>query len=125
VRHNNFKFTIRFVDSKTREKGFLNEYIQLCCNGMYQDCTEPEEILTTEVEQNIYITYMTLIVKDYGVPEVGVDLVASWIKQLYEHCDGFIVDTVIIHPKTNPPAMGAIVQWDYTNNCPIIKVITS
>lgn len=91
---------------------------------MYQNCVEPQEILTTFLRDNTYVTYLDLIVKDYGVPEVGVDLVGAWIEQLYKHCSGFVIDTVLVHPKTDPPARGALIKWDYINDCLVIKVIT-
>lgn len=90
---------------------------------MYQQCVEPKDILTSYLRPNTFYSYVELIVKDYGVPEVGVDLVAAWIEQLYKHCDGFVIDAVIVHPKTDPPARGAVIKWDYINNCPVVQVI--
>ena len=124
VRHNNYKFTIQFVIPENLDRSFLNNYIEICCSKMYQQCIMPGEILTSYLRPNTYVTYMTIIAKDYGVPEVGVELVAAWIEQLYKHCDGFVIDTVIVHPKTDPPARGAVIKWDYTNDCPIVKIIT-
>ena len=125
MRHNNFKFTIKFVIPDNWDRKFIDEYIQLCCDGMYQKSVEPQELLTSYLRPNTYVTYLDLTVRDYGVPEVGVDLVAAWIQQLYKHCDGFVVDAVIVHPKTDPPARGAVIKWDYINDCPVIKVITN
>jgi hypothetical protein len=124
VRHNNFRFTIKFVIPDNWDRGFINEYIKLCCDGMYQNSTEPKDVLTSYLRPNVYVSYLELTVKDYGVPEVGVDLVTAWIEQLYKHCDGFVIDVVIVHPKTDPPARGAVIKWDYVNNCPIVQVIT-
>jgi len=91
---------------------------------MYQQCVETGEILTSCLRPNVYVSYLNIITKDYGMPQVGVDLLAAWIEQIYRHCEGFAVDMIIVHPKTDPPATGAIVQWDYINDCPIVKEIT-
>ena len=96
---------------------------------MYQECVEVGEILTSQTKSDTYtdttISSLVITTMDYGVPEVGIDLVAAWIEQLYKHCEGFIIDAVIVHPKTNPPAKGAIIQWDYVNDCPIVRVISN
>lgn len=91
---------------------------------MYQSSVEVGEIITSHLRPDIYISYLTLTTKDYGVPQIGVDLIAAWIELLYKHCDGFVIDAVIVHPKANPPARGALIQWDYLNDCPIVRVIT-
>ena len=125
MRHNNFNFTINFIIPSNQNRRIIDDYIRLCCDGMYQKCVEPEKILTSYLKPNTYTSYVKFIVKDYGVPEVGVDLIASYVEQLFKHCDGLTIDAVIIHPKTDPPAMGALIKWDYVNNCAVIKVITN
>jgi hypothetical protein len=62
-------------------------------------------------------------VKDYGVPQVGIDIVASWIEAMYRHCVNFTIDTMIVHPKADPPANGAVIRWDYDNDRPIVQMI--
>lgn len=122
VNHNSFKFTIKFLisdDVPARE--VLQEYIKISCDNMEQPCIEPGQIIVTYIRTNTYLAHLDLIAKDYGVPQVGVDIVAAWIQQLYLNCDGFAVDAVVVHPKND--AKGAVVRWDYTNNCPIVKLI--
>ena len=125
MRHNNFNFTIKFIIPSDTDRNLIDDYIQLCCEGMYQHSIFPEEILTTYLKPNTYTSYVKFIVKDYGVPEVGVDLIAAYVELLFKHCDGLTIDAIIIHPKTDPPAMGAVIKWDYVNNCAVIKVITN
>ena len=74
------------------------------------------------MRRSTYIAFLNVVAKDYGVPQVGVDLIAEWVGQLYKHIDGFQIDAVIVHPKRD--AKGAIIRWDYINDCPIVKLIS-
>lgn len=123
MKHNNFKFTIKFILTEGTDRKLLEDYIQACCYAMPQPCCTPKDILITYYRDNRYTAYIEMIVKDYGVPQVGIDIVAGWIAQMYEHCINFSIDTMFIHPKANPPANGAIIRWDYINNCPIVQMI--
>lgn len=123
MRHNHFKFTIKFLIPDDWNRSFIEEYLYQCCDRMYQECVSIQDLLISYYRANTYVAYLTLNMKDYGVPQVGVDLVSVWIEQLYKHADGFMIDTVIIHPKIDPPAKGALIKWDYANDCPIVKVL--
>jgi len=90
---------------------------------MQQPCCELVDLLVTYHKGNEYIGYVELMVMDYGVAQVGVDIVANWIQEMYTHCLNFRIETMIVHPKAGLPASGAIIRWDYHNGCPIVQAI--
>ena len=122
VRHNNFKFTIKIVSPKIDEK-FFKQYLQDCADALPQEVIKLGEIIVGELRADAHIAYLSIQALDYGMPQVGIHLVAAWVEQLYKHCDGFIIDAIIIHPKADPPARGAVIRWDYTNDCPVVEIL--
>ena len=90
---------------------------------MPQEVIKIGEVVTGKLRDDVHVIYLTTQALDYGFPIVGIHLVAAWIEQLYKNCDGFVIDIIIVHPKADPPARGAVIRWDYTNNCPVVEVI--
>lgn len=123
MRHNNFKFTVKFILPHGDYREALKKYVQTCCQNMSQQCCEPTDLLITYHRDDEYIGYIELLVRDYGVPQVGTGIVAQWIKEMYTHCVNFHIEAMIVHPKAGLAGGGAIIRWDYTNDCPIVQAI--
>jgi len=90
---------------------------------MVQDVVETGDIVIARLNKHLWIVQLAVVVKDYGVPQVGVDIVSAWISEIFRHLDTFLIDAMIVHPKKD--GNGALIKWDYNNNCPIVKVITT
>ena len=124
MKHNEFRFTIKVNIPDGTPRALIEEYVEACCDTMPQPCCKVIEILTTYYRDDEYLVYLKMQVKDYEVPEVGIDIVAAWIEIMYNHCVDFTIDTMIIHPQADVPANGAIIKWDHINNCLIIQTLT-
>ncbi len=103
-------------------KDFFKKYIDVCCERMAQSSVELDDVIIIHLKNHIHLSYLTIITKDYGVIDVGVSLMATWIDTMYKYCYDFLIDIIIIHPKFNL-TNGAIIRWDYINDCPIFKIL--
>lgn len=125
MKHTTYKFTIKFtVSDDVPAKDVISDYIEMVTINMPNKCVEVGKIQTIYWQNKCFVTYLDLVPQDYGVPQVSVVLTAKWIKQLYRESVedlGFKIDAIIIHPR--PDHLGAVIKWDWINDCPIVKVI--
>jgi len=125
VEHTVYRFTVKFIVSDDiPAKEVIRDYLQMVTSNMANQCVEVDNIQIAW-QKNYFAAHLDLCAKDYGVPQVSIMLTAEWIKQLYRESSesDFEIDATIIHPR--PDALGAIIKWDWTNDCPIVKVITA
>lgn len=126
MEHTVYKFTVKFVVSDDiPAKEIIQDYIHMVTANMPNQCTELGNMQIAYWRGNKFVAHLDLVAKDYGVPQVSIVITAEWIKQLYRESaeDEFDIDAIIIHPR--PDALGAVIKWDWTNDCPIVKVITA
>ena len=124
MKHNTYRFTIKCLvpeDIPAREE--IKNHIYNACQNMVQDVIEISDLTIGKCGRHIWVVQLIIQIKDYGVPQVGVDIVAVWIGELFRHLDNFLIDAMIVHPKKD--GRGAIIRWDYDYNVPIVKVIKS
>lgn len=102
-------------------RAVIKDHINNACLNLAQDTIQTGEITIGKVNRYVWVVQLIALVKDYGVPQVGVDIVAIWIGELFKYLDNFLIDAMIVHPKKD--GSGALIRWDYDHNCPIVKVI--
>jgi hypothetical protein len=122
VKHNVYRFTIKaLVPEDIPAQEVVKDHVQTACQNMAQDVIDISDITIGKIGRHTWIVQLIILVKDYGVPQVGVDIVAVWIGELFRHLDSFLIDAMIVHPKKD--GKGALIRWDYDHNVPIVKVI--
>jgi hypothetical protein len=126
VEHTVYKFTLKFLASDdVPARDLIKDYIYMVTYNMPNGCVEVGNVQVAFWRGGCFAAYLDLIAKDYGVPQVSIMLTAEWIKQLYRESKNreFKIDAIVIHPR--PDALGAVIKWDWVNDCPIVKVIST
>tara|TARA_R100001244_G_scaffold25113_4_gene25658 strand:- start:103951 stop:104346 length:396 start_codon:yes stop_codon:yes gene_type:complete len=126
VKHNLFKFTLRAeFDPAIAAGEQIESYVSRITRSLSFDQADLEDIYTIPIkgQENLALSYVKLLVRDYGVGQVGVDIVNGWMYRLFvgslKSSLNVKIQAVVAHPLVYV-ATGALIEWDWEHNKPII-----
>lgn len=80
------------------------------------------DLVELEAEDNkpcVIIAKGKISPQDYGVVQIGIELVAQWCESLFKNHNDYYFSEIIIHPTEE--SHGALLQYDYSRKELIIK----
>ena len=122
--HNLFHFIAKCCTSLEEIKiEIISSYFS--SNSKYDfELLEIKELIIAKTYRSLYKAELFIETKDYGVSQVGVSIIGSYIRKLYTNLKpqeyGFLIDNCMINPNTEE-GKGASVRWDYQTNQLIIE----
>lgn len=122
MEHNLFKFTLRTrFDPDEPVSSQIIDYLAYVTENLDNDSAKIDDIFIVSYERDMALTYVKLCVSDYGVAQMGVDIVNLWMHKIFTGPPefGITVDAIVAHPLANV-ATGALIEWDGTTDTPKI-----
>jgi len=124
VDHNHYYFTIRCFVNEFLTAPHIIGYFNHIANSLPHKQAQIIETATANCGECVYLAYLTLEVRDYGVGQAGIDIAVNFIREIYSDCSedrgGFHIDIMVVYHNRK----GAIIRWNYQLNEPIVEEIS-
>lgn len=71
---------------------------------------ELQDFETDYFRSGYYVVEIDVMAHDYGVPEIGIDLISSWCGKVFDFDLPFIINELLIHPSDH--TYGTLIKYD-------------
>jgi len=125
VEHNVFRFTIWCTVLSTSPNSIYNHFVN-SADKLAHKSIRVVGIIINQPKDGNYIVDLKLEVRDYGVGQVGVDIIGEYIRQIYydQHKKekyAINIDACKIHPCEG--GKGAFIRWNRDKNEVVVDEI--
>ena len=122
MEHNTFDFIVTCSGDRNYPANYyLYDYFTDCAESD-NAAFEVEGMAVQESGIGLWTVTFKLVVRDYGIAQIGMHLVGAYLRSVYEPIyEGeteFIIDECVFYHTTG---RGARIDWDDANSKPIIE----